>query len=160
MAQQTLSKKPPRGCSRTLWRMPIFLYRIGLGGLMGDRMLLLEHTGRVSGKTRQAVIEIVRHDREPDGYIVSSGFGEKSDWFRNLIHTPEAVIQVGRERLRVTASRLEPGEAEEVILDYARRHPAALRSLSGLMGYQLEETEAGYRRLGRMLPMIRFEPKH
>lgn len=159
MTQQTLSKKPPRGCSRSLWRMPIFLYRVGLSGLMGNRMLLLEHTGRVTGKTRQAVVEIVRYDKDSGVYIVSSGFGEKSDWFQNLMKTPEAVIQVGRKRLRVTASRLEPAAAEEEILDYARRHPKAIRSLSGLMGYQLEESEAGYRQLGRALPMIRFDPQ-
>jgi deazaflavin-dependent oxidoreductase (nitroreductase family) len=158
MTQSKPTKNPPRGCSRYLWRLPILLYRFGLGGLLGDRMLLLEHTGRKSGMKRQAVIEVVRHDQVSGAFIIASGFGEKSDWYQNLLKTPGAVIQVGRKRINVTASRLEPAAAEDEILDYARRHPTAIRSLSGLMGYPLEETEDGYRHLGRVLPMIRLEP--
>jgi len=159
MTQTGLTKKPPRGCSRILWRLPIGLYRLGLGGLLGDRLLYLEHTGRKSGQVRRAVIEVVRHDPDSGAYIVASGFGEKSDWYQNLMHTPDAVIQVGRKRLAVTATRLDAESAEEEILDYARRHPTAIRSLSGFMGYPLEETEAGYRRLGSMLPMVQFLPR-
>ena len=51
---------PPTGLRRRLWRLPIRLYRIGLGPLMGRRIMLLTHIGRLSGKQRQAVIEVLR----------------------------------------------------------------------------------------------------
>ncbi len=38
-------------------RAPIGPYRIGLGGLLGRRFLLLEHVGRRSGLPRHTVID-------------------------------------------------------------------------------------------------------
>ena len=50
---------PPRGLKAIPWRMPIWIYRLGLGGLMGKKLLLLYHIGRKSGEQRQAVLELV-----------------------------------------------------------------------------------------------------
>ena len=60
MAKQVKKLEPPQGCSRLLFRAPVWLYRLGLGGLFGKRMLLLNHTGRKSGLPRQAVLEVVQ----------------------------------------------------------------------------------------------------
>ncbi len=54
--------RPPSGVSRALFRAPIYLYRLGLGWLFGKRILLLNHIGRVSGKQRQVILEVVEHD--------------------------------------------------------------------------------------------------
>ena len=87
MTEEINVPQPPRGLSHILWRLPITLYRARLGWLLGDRVLLLTHTGRVSGKPRQAVIEIIRYDKVADYYLVASGFGEESDWFKNIQKT-------------------------------------------------------------------------
>jgi hypothetical protein len=68
--------QPPRGLARLAWRAPIWFYRLGLGGLLGQRFVLLNHIGRRSGQPRQAVVEVVRHDKRTGTYIVASGFGE------------------------------------------------------------------------------------
>ena len=49
------------GLVRVRWlvRAPIWLYRARLGFLFGERLLMLEHTGRKSGLLRLAVLEIV-----------------------------------------------------------------------------------------------------
>ena len=49
-------RKPVTGLKRIMFRAPIFLYRIGLGGLLGKRFLLLNHIGR------KTVMEVVNHD--------------------------------------------------------------------------------------------------
>ncbi|SEK55561.1 hypothetical protein [Nonomuraea pusilla] len=41
---------PPSGLRRALWRLPVHLYRAGLGRLLGGRLMLLTHVGRVSGR--------------------------------------------------------------------------------------------------------------
>ena len=82
---------PLTGLSRTLWRLPILLYRCGLGRLLGQRVMLLTHTGRVSGRPRRAVIEVVQHDEQ--GYLAASGFGPRADWYRNVVANPDATIQ-------------------------------------------------------------------
>ena len=65
MAVQTRQPKLPSGFSRLMFRLPIYLYKVGLGGLLGGRFLLLNHVGRKSGQPRQAVVEVVRHVVRP-----------------------------------------------------------------------------------------------
>ena len=59
MAQGMTKSATPRGLACLAFRLPIGLYRLRLGWLLGDR-LLLTHIGRKSGLPRQAVIEVVR----------------------------------------------------------------------------------------------------
>ncbi len=157
MAVQTHQPKPPSSASRFLFRLPIYLYKIGLGGLLGGRFLLLNHIGRKSGQPRHAVVEVVRHDPASDTYVIASGFGEQSQWFQNLLHTPDVTIQVGRRTLPVHARRLSPGEAAGEMADYARRSPKAARALASFMGFEVDGTEAGYRQLGAQLPFVALE---
>lgn len=151
---------PPRGLGRFLFRLPIYLYRLNLGWLLGGWFLLLEHVGRKSGKRRRTVIEVAGHAPENGTYTVASGFGPRSDWYRNLLATPDVTIQVGRRRLSATAVPLSPDQGGEVMARYARQHPRAARQLSRFMGYQVDGSEADYRALGREIPFVRFEPRH
>ncbi len=151
--------KPPRGLRAIPWRLPIWLYRLRLGWLLGNRFLLLTHIGRVSGRPRQAVLEVVRHDPESDTYYVASGFGEKSHWFRNIMKTPEVTIQVGRRRIEAVAERLPVEEAERELADYARRNPRAFRTLTRLLGYQVEDLEEGARTMAQWIPIVAFRPR-
>jgi deazaflavin-dependent oxidoreductase (nitroreductase family) len=152
--------QPPRGLTRILYRLPILLYRLHLGWLLGERFLLLTHIGRVSGTPRWTVLEVIRHDREGDAYVVVSAWGEKSDWYRNIQKSPQVIIQVGRKRMEAVAERLSQEGAESEILDYARRYPRLLRALSRLMGYQVEDSEEDYRALARLVPVVAFYPKN
>ncbi len=64
---------PPDKALRFGLRLPIWLYRMKLGWLLGNHFLLLVHIGRKSGKSRQTVIEVVQHDKKTDTYYVVSG---------------------------------------------------------------------------------------
>ena len=110
---------------RALARAPIALYRLGLGVLFGSRMLLLEHVGRTSGAPRYAVLEVT--DRPgPGRYVVVSGFGERAQWFRNVVAEPRVRVSVGRRRaVPATAHRLPQDRAAALFADYPRRHPRA-----------------------------------
>jgi deazaflavin-dependent oxidoreductase (nitroreductase family) len=149
---------PPSGWKRLLWRAPIWLYRLGLGGLMGDHFLLLTHTGRSSGLPRQAVLEIVDRDDENQIYYVVSGFGEKADWYKNIIQNPEATIQVGWKKIAAIAEQVPFEDAVQFILDYAQRHPQAIKTLIQIMGYPLGDTEEDYRTFAQIVPVIGFRP--
>ncbi len=150
---------PPTGLSRFLFRLPIWLYRLRLGWLMGGRFVLINHIGRKSGQMRQVVVEVVRHDRASDSYIVCSGFGRKAQWYQNLLAMPDVNIQVGARKLAVHAEPLskEAGGAEMV--DYARRNPTAARGLSKFMGFDLDGSEEGYRAAGEALPFLALQPR-
>jgi deazaflavin-dependent oxidoreductase (nitroreductase family) len=159
MVEQSRQVKPPRGLSRLLYRFPILLYRLGLGRIFGRRFLMLTHIGRISGRPRYAVLEVIRWDETSEAYYVLSGFGRESDWVRNLRARPEAEIMVGARQLAVTAEFLSQDDAEREILDYARRYPVAARQLPRLIGYQVDGSEQDYRALARHLLVVRFHSR-
>ena len=72
-------RHPVKGWLRFGVKLPPGLYRAQRGWLLGERFLRLTHVGRKSGQPHQTVLEVVDHDRATDRYIVTSGWGEKSD---------------------------------------------------------------------------------
>ena len=83
----------PQGLTRSIYRLPIILYRLGWGGYMGWLpMLVMTTKGRRSGAPRHVVIEFRRHGSK---YYVFSAWGERTDWYRNLLKQPRVTIQHG-----------------------------------------------------------------
>jgi deazaflavin-dependent oxidoreductase (nitroreductase family) len=151
---------PPTGLSRLLFRIPIYVYRLGLGWLFGDRLMLLNHIGRVSGKQRATVLEVVTHDPADESFVVASGWGPTAAWYRNVIHTPDVSIQVGRQTIPVTAVRIPEEEGADTFAKYAAQHrTAAKHLLPRLMGFAVDGSDADFRAVGKRMPFIRFIPR-
>jgi len=148
--------QPPRGWKASLWRAPIWFYRMGLGALLGKRFLLLTHTGRKSGQSRQAILEIVKIDSQSHTFYTVSGFGEKSHWFQNIMHTPDVTIQVGRRKMPVRAERLSLEDGEAILSDYARQHPTALRELSKILNIPFDGSPESIHAMAQALPVVTF----
>jgi deazaflavin-dependent oxidoreductase (nitroreductase family) len=136
-AQKSLVAKPQSSSLRVLLRLPIAMYRLKLGWLLGGRFVLLEHIGRKSGAVRKTVVEVVGHEKASDTYYIVSGWGKKANWYQNLLAAPNIAIQVGKRRLNVCAETLSPAEGTRIVLDYRRKHPLAARELSRLMRMKL-----------------------
>lgn len=159
MARKLSDARPPRGLLRWLLRMPIWLYRLRLGWLLGDRFLMLTHIGRKSGQPRRSVLEVVGHDRAAGTYIIASGWGEKADWLRNIEHNPHVLVDVGGRRFEASAERLPENAATREAGEYARQHPAAFRALASRMSDQPPTgTDADYRALVRAVPFVMLRP--
>ena len=62
----------PTGALRLAFRLPIYLYRLGLGRLLGHRFMLLTHRGRRSGRVYQTALEVVRYDPSLRETVVAS----------------------------------------------------------------------------------------
>jgi deazaflavin-dependent oxidoreductase (nitroreductase family) len=142
----------PAGFTRFLGRLPIALYRVRLGWLLGRRFLLLEHRGRRSGRRRETVLEVIRHDRER--WWVASGWGERTQWLRNLRATPGARIRCGREAVRVEARVLSQAEAEHELVVYGRRHPRAARGVARALGWESDAGEADMRAFASVVRVV------
>jgi deazaflavin-dependent oxidoreductase (nitroreductase family) len=133
---------------------------MGFGWVLGDRLMLLHHVGRVSGEHRLVILEVAEHDPATDSFLVASGWGPTAAWYRNVLKTPEVTVQVGRRTIAVTALPLTKEEGAEVFVRYARRHPkAAQRVLPRLMGYDVDGSERDFREVGLRMPFIRFTPR-
>lgn len=139
---------------RLLMRSPIQLYRFGLGWVLGGRFLLLEHLGRRSGEWRRTVLEVVETiDGVP---TIVSGFGDRSQWCRNLEADGAVFYTSGRTRRPATAVRLTPDQARPVFDRYRRDHPRAARVLGGTIGVSLVDDVDG---AAERLPVFRLESR-
>jgi deazaflavin-dependent oxidoreductase (nitroreductase family) len=141
---------------RWLVRAPIWLYRARLGFVFGSRLLMLEHRGRKTGARRYAVLEIVVHP-VPGSYVVVSGFGDRSQWYRNICADSRVRFQVGsRKPVAAIARRLNPEEAAATLAGYAARHPRAWaqlrRVLENTLGTAINEN-------GTSLPMVALDAR-
>ncbi|TDI52418.1 MAG: nitroreductase family deazaflavin-dependent oxidoreductase [Acidobacteria bacterium] len=81
------------------------------GGRVGHRlvnndMLLLATTGRVTGKTHTVPLLYLT---DGDRLVVIASYGGRPDhpqWYKNLLATPQASVQINTERRDVTAATM------------------------------------------------------
>jgi len=136
---------------RTRWivRAPIALYRAGLGWMLGDRLVMIEHLGRVSHDRRFVVVEVV--DRDRNVVRVASGFGTRSQWYRNLQANGVAYLSTGGARhVRAAVRLLDRDESEASLAVYAARYPRAWRHLKAAM----DDAAGGE----AYIPLVEFTP--
>ncbi|MFH0522023.1 nitroreductase family deazaflavin-dependent oxidoreductase [Streptomyces sp. M41] len=160
--ERSVRPQLPAGWRRLAARLPILLFRAGLGPVFGKRLLLLHHTGRVTGLNRHVVLEVVRYEPSEGSWTVAAGFGPKADWYQNLRAQPKTVIQFGNRHHAVTARFLPAEEGGEEMARYARRHPATARRLCAFMGLPVDGGEgsggeASFRDAGRAIPFVRLD---
>ncbi|WOP38697.1 nitroreductase family deazaflavin-dependent oxidoreductase [Streptomyces sp. Li-HN-5-13] len=149
--------QPPVGWRRSAARLPILLFRCGFGWVFGGRLLLLHHSGRVTGLHRRVVLEVVEYDPADGSWVVASGFGPRAAWYRNLRANPKTVIQVGNRHHAVTAHFLTSDDGAELMARYACRHPRTARHLCAFMGLPSDGSAAGFREVGRTIPFVRLD---
>jgi deazaflavin-dependent oxidoreductase (nitroreductase family) len=151
------------GAVRAVLKLPVFVYRLHLGFLLGERFLLLEHRGRRSGRTYRAVLEVVRVDREDGEVVVMSGWGRRANWLRNVIAGGALGVQVGRRRFAPEVRLLGVDEASSALAAYERRNriaaPLIRRVLSRLAGFPYDGSREGRRRIVQELPLVGFRPR-
>ncbi len=110
--------------SRRIARIPITMYRIGLGFLFTSRMVMIEHVGRSSNLRRFVVVECV--ERFDSVVRVASGFGRSAQWYRNVAANEIAYISIGHlRRVRATPRLLTKEESDLHVEQYAKNHPLA-----------------------------------
>ena len=144
---------------RLFLRMPIFLYHVHMGWLLGDRFLKITHIGRKSGLSREVVLEVVHHDVETGAYFVAAGWRGKADWFKNIQSNPEVQVMVGTRIFKAEASVVQLAEAASTFYLYARRHPFAFRELSLLMmGEKLEPVQYDCFWFAHSVPLVKLMP--
>jgi deazaflavin-dependent oxidoreductase (nitroreductase family) len=124
-----LGTRPPPGLLRRLARLPLQLYRAGLGRLLDHWFVEITHTGRKSGLPRRTVLEVLRYDRATRTCVIVSRWGDESDWVRNLRKTPAVQVNLGGTRWPAVATFLGPDAAERELRAYARHR----RLLNGVV---------------------------
>ena len=150
---------PRSGLLRLLLRIPLILYRIRLGWLLGSRFLLLIHRGRKTGLQHRTVLEVLR-SKDHHCYVVASGWGEDSQWFKNILLNPDVQIEVQGSRRKAMAHRVSKQQAAHELRDYAQRHPLAYRKIGSLLfGKRATASPEAFGHLAKTVPIVTFEIK-
>lgn len=143
----------PKGWLRLLLRLPVALYRLRLGFLLGRRFLLLEHRGHTSGRIRRTVLEVVARHRE--ALYVAAAWGEKAHWLMNVRVEPRVRVHTGIEHFDTVARVVDVETTRRVLDEYAIEHPRAFRNLARLVLTQPGQTnKENVEAAAVLLPMV------
>jgi deazaflavin-dependent oxidoreductase (nitroreductase family) len=112
----------PKGAVRLAIRLPLALYRLGLGMVIGAApIMILTTRGRRSGIPRHTALEYRQHGSK---YYLISAWGKRAQWVQNLLANPDVTIQCGNRTYPARARLVDdPGEAHRVVQLYQRQLP-------------------------------------
>jgi len=103
--EPTFDRGRPNSRLRLFFKSPIALYHGPIAEIMRQRcVMLLTTTGRRTGAPRTTGVSFMPLDGH---FIVFSGWGVRSDWYRNLLADPNVTIRVGNKTLRATAAPVQ-----------------------------------------------------
>jgi len=117
---QRLWPYPGSWLVQKLLKTPVTLYRLGLGKVFGNYILILSTKGRKSGKIHRTPVEYFYHEGK---YYIISGFGPVPDWYQNILTHPQVTIQNGYERICATARPPQTEDEWEAIRLYLTHSP-------------------------------------
>jgi deazaflavin-dependent oxidoreductase (nitroreductase family) len=141
----------------------VVLYSAHAGWLLGHRFLLLRHRGRRSHRLYGTVLEVVAWRPAAREAVVMSGFGHRSQWYRNVLAGQGVEVQIARLRFAPSAHPLGTDEAVRVAADYERRNriavPLVRAVLSKLAGFRYDGSDAARRPLVQTLPLVALRPR-
>ena len=161
MSRMTGKPMRERPFLRAFMRFPIYLYRAHLGWFFGERFLMLTHTGRKSGLKRYVVLEVVNHDAESNIYYVAAAWGEKADWYRNILEIPQVKVQVKNRQYSALAEKIPSEAALENLWVYAQKYPAAFTQLiKTILGEALPPDYESCQKMAVAFPMVALKTNY
>lgn len=146
----------PQGIARSVARFPISLYRLGWGGVLGWLpMLVMTTKGRHSGAPRHVMVEFRRHGSK---YYVFSGWGERTDWYRNLLKHPRVTIQHGAHVFAAEAKPVgDNAEALRALYLFTRNSWLYERVFAGMSSAQAADLNS-LADVAQEFTLVRLEP--
>jgi deazaflavin-dependent oxidoreductase (nitroreductase family) len=130
---------PTHPLHKALFKAPIILWRLGLGTVLGQFLMLISHTGRKSGRTRRTMVEY--HTIAGSKYIPCA-FGPHSDWYQNMIADPNVTIQTRQGVESVRGERVtDERELLAVYYHLMRRNPLMTKSYLASLDIQPEASD-------------------
>jgi deazaflavin-dependent oxidoreductase (nitroreductase family) len=116
-----------------------------VGGMFkdGPPMLILHHTGRLTGKSYETPLVYFNDNGRIVIVASKGGAPENPAWFYNLRSNPEVTIELGTDSRKVRASIIEGEERDRIWADIVRQAP-------GFGEYQTKTT--------RIIPLLALEP--
>lgn len=141
---------------RAFLRAPVLLYRTPLRAMLGYLYVQIEHRGRKSGRVYRTVVDRLHTDEKTGEIFVTSAWGERSDWYRNIKAVPSTRVWNGRQRFEPLQRIVHFEEAYEIHRKAKEERPLAIRFGLALVNYPFPKTEDDLRELTRFMPVVGF----
>ena len=141
-----------------LFKLPLFLYRLRLGWLLGKRFMQITHVGRHSGKVRRTILAVLRFDeKSKEIFAVSAWTG--SDWYYNIQALPALQVESAFVRYVPKQRILSPEEITRAFIEYRAQHPIFTRMICRIPGWKWDSSYEEFLELARTLRGVAFTPK-
>lgn len=144
--------------SRIAFRLPLVLYRLGVGWVLGNEFLVLTHVGRRTRRVRETVLKVLHYDPSTGECIVASAWGRHADWYQNIQTRPALAVQTGRQRYVPEQRGVGADEAFSVFKDWTGRQRWFARLMLGQIGQRLDVPEGQLRATVESFPFVAFRP--
>lgn len=143
---------------KRIFRLPIFFYWIGLGGLTGDRILLLATRGRKTGRLHVIPLEY-GFDSETDTFDVMAGWGGKNDWYRNALANPGIQVWVGKRKFVGRAEMASAAFVIDTMKAILQINPRAAEMWAKLSGVPIDGSDESWQANAAYFPMLILHPE-
>ncbi|MFN8414070.1 MAG: nitroreductase family deazaflavin-dependent oxidoreductase [Anaerolineales bacterium] len=153
-------EKRPGPFLKFFLKVPVWLYKIGLGGwerMMGAEWMLIITKGRKTGKPREVMVDVMDYDSSTDTYYVESAYGARADWVRNIQAHPEFEARVGRRKFKAQATILIGETTADQFVNFYRKKPVYTRSVMAMVGMNFN-SEAELRTIASKLILLAIHP--
>jgi deazaflavin-dependent oxidoreductase (nitroreductase family) len=140
-----------------IFKLPILLYRLKLGWMLGNRFMQLTHIGRYSGKVRQTILAVLRFDPATKEILTVSAW-KGSDWYYNIQAAPALRVDTGRIQYQPEQRTLSPEEITTAFIEYRKQHPIFSRIICRIPGWKWDSTYDEFLQLARALRGVAFKP--
>jgi deazaflavin-dependent oxidoreductase (nitroreductase family) len=141
-----------------IFKLPVLLYQLRLGWLLGKRFMQLTHVGRRSGKVRKTILAVLQFNETTKAvYAVSAWKG--SDWYYNIQSASALQVEIASVRYVPKQRTLSPEEIATIFIEYRKRHPIFTRIICRIPGWNADSTYDEFLELARTLRGVVFEPK-
>lgn len=141
-----------------IFKLPLVLYRLGVGWLLGNRFMQITHIGRRSGKVYRTILAVLKFDRKTkEIFAVSAWRG--SDWYYNIQASPALQVESGWVHYVPQQRTLSPEEITATFIEYRKRHPIFTRIICRIPGWNPNSSDQEFLELARTLHGVSFRPR-
>lgn len=141
-----------------LFKLPVLLYRLHLGWLLGMRFMQLTHVGRRSGKVRRTILAVLQFDKESKEMLAVSAW-KGSDWYYNIQASPALQVESGFVRYTPQQRTLSAEEIARAFLSYCKQHPIFSRMVCRIPGWKWDASYEEFLALAHTLRGVAFKPR-
>lgn len=141
-----------------IFKLPLLLYRLRLGWLLGRRFMQITHVGRKSGKLRRSILAVLHFDQHTHEILAVSAW-KGSDWYANVQAAPALLVETGFVRYVPQQRSLTPQEIAAAFIEFRKQHPYFGRMVCRIPGWKWDSTEAEFLELAHALRGMAFRPQ-